>query len=212
MTDQPSAPLPARHRRDATIAQLCDHVAADHLDAEELERLIDRAHAAVTVAELDALVADLPALTGTDAAPAVRTADIAVEASQTILAVMSGAERTGQWIASRNLRVFTVMGGAMLDIRDAIIPPGVTELELYVMMGGAEILVPPGLRVVSDGFGFMGGFDHRADPTSTTPGADAPTLRITGFCMMGGVEIVERLPGESAKAAKKRQKKRLPPG
>lgn len=213
MTDQSSpGPLPARHRRDETIARLCEHFAADHLDAEELERLIDRAHAAVTVAELDALVAGLPALAEAGVTPAVRTADVALEASQTILAIMGGAERSGPWISSRRLSVFTLMGGAVLDFRDAIMPPGVTELEIYAMMGGVEILVPPGLRVISDGFGIMGGFEHRADPTAATPGANAPTLKITGFALMGGVEIAERLPGESAKAARKRQKKRLPPG
>ncbi len=212
MTDgPPRGSLPARHRRDETIAKLCEHFAADHIDAEELERLIDQAHLAVTVAEIDALMANLPALTETGAVPAVRTADIALQSSQTVLAIMGGAERSGPWVMSRRLSAFTLMGGAVLDFRDAIMPTGVTELEIYAMMGGVEILVPPGLRVVSDGFGIMGGFEHRADPTAAIPDANAPILRITGFALMGGVEIAERLPGESAKAARKRQKKRLPP-
>jgi len=69
-------------------------------------------------------------------------------------------------------------------------------------MGGVEILVPPGVRVETSGIGVMGGFEsfsQSGDPA-------APLLRISGFALMGGVEIAQRLVGESKRAAKLRQR------
>jgi hypothetical protein len=53
-------------------------------------------------------------------------------------------------------------------------------------MGGVEIIVPDDIDVETEGTGIMGGFEHFAH-TSDDP--DAPLLRITGFAIMGGVEI-----------------------
>jgi len=47
-------------RRDEVIARLSQAFGDGALDVDELERRLARAHAATTVAELDALVADLP--------------------------------------------------------------------------------------------------------------------------------------------------------
>ena len=94
------------------------------------------------------------------------------------------------------------MGGASLDFREALLPPGETEVTLIAIMGGAEILVPPGLRVDCQGVAIMGGFDHL--DYSGPPDPNAPILKITGFAMMGGVEIAVRRPGETAKDARHR--------
>jgi hypothetical protein len=72
-------------------------------------------------------------------------------------------------------------------------------------MGGAEIIIPPGLSVDSSGVAIMGGFGHANTPMPADP--NAPRLRINGFCFMGGVDITERYPGESAKDARDRQRR-----
>ncbi len=208
---QPSSPVALRQKRESTVSRLCDHFAHDHIDADELEKLIDQAHGATALIQLDSLLEGLPALT--ESIVPVRSEAVVTRDSQTVLAVMGGAERTGGWISSRKLSVFALMGGAVLDFRETPMPEGITELEIFALMGGVEIIVPPGLRVASDGFGIMGGFVHTGDPTSPTPGADAPLLRVTGIALMGGVEVIERRPGESAKDASRRIKNRsLPAG
>ena len=61
------------------------------------------------------------------------------------------------------------------------------------------------MAVEVSGFAFMGGFDHDTDePIRRDP--DHPTLRIQGFAMMGGVGVEIRLPGETARQAKKRRR------
>jgi hypothetical protein len=199
---RPAPAVTLRHHREVVITTLCEHFAHDHLEAEELERLIDRAHRSTSVAELDSLLADLPVARKGDAVtlpPPPR-----VQGRQTVVAVMGGAERRGPWITSSRVQVVALMGGVVLDLRETRLPEGLTEVVAIAIMGGIEVIVPPGLRVVSDGFGILGGFEHASETTPVR--ADVPTLRISGLALMGGVEIVERLPGESEAEARRRRK------
>ena len=125
-----------------------------------------------------------------------------------VVAIMGGADRKGAWTPGANLYVTAVMGGAVLDfrqaqvgalalmggveldLREAVLAPGVTELNVIAIMGGVEIIVPPGLRVESNGIGIMGGFEHAGQLLPDTP--SGPVLRISGVAIMGGVEIKER--------------------
>jgi hypothetical protein len=193
MAEPTPPPVALRQRREQTISRLCDLFARDYLEAEELEQLIDRAHQATTLAQLDELTAKLPTPEeATDAADSTALAPHGGDREhQVVFAVMSGARRAGRWTPARNLYVTAVMGGVALDFRDAQLQPGVTEVYVVAVMGGVEITVAPGTFVESTGFGLMGGFDHGADlpyPVDTS----APVLRIHGMAIMGGVDIRER--------------------
>ena len=214
MTD-PRAPLPApstlASERDRTVTALVDHFAHDHITVEDFERRLDVANRALTLPELEALVNDLPALPQQNTvSPALKPASPPAPArhmrdSQIIGAIMGGAERRGHWQPAKRTIVAAAMGGAVLDFRDVQLPPGETEVTVICMMGGAEIIVPPGMNIDSGGIAIMGGFAHM-NPIPMTHDPDAPRLRINGFVLMGGVEVYVRLPGESAKDARHRQK------
>jgi hypothetical protein len=68
-----------------------------------------------------------------------------------------------------------------------------------------EIIVPPNLNVESHGIGIMGGFDHNAKYMEQ-PDPTAPTVRISGVALMGGVEVTVRHAGESARDARQRRR------
>jgi hypothetical protein len=103
-----------------------------------------------------------------------------------VLAIMSGAKRTGRWEPAAKFRVLAVMGGAQLDFREADMLEGTTEINVLAIMGGCSIIVPPDVAVHVNGVGFMGGFSHvRHDP----PDDDAPLIKIKGLAVMGGVEV-----------------------
>jgi hypothetical protein len=198
--------------RDRIVEALCEHYARDRLEIEEFERRVERAHRARTRDELRALLADLPSLEGPGAPPAVRggghleprkgTAtggsglpDRRLHPSQaperqTEVAIWSGRVRKGAWTPARQIRAFG-------------------------FMGGVEIIVPPGVRVETDGFAFMGGFEEDTEVGADVP-PDAPVIRVTGFVFMGGVEVSSRYPGENARQARRRRKeearRRLPGG
>ena len=128
-----------RARREATIARLCEHFARDHIEADALERLIDRAHQATTLAQLDELTSGLPSLVATPAQPQAAASEGwrgPVRANEMVIAVMGGAERRGAWTPARRMQVTAVMGGVLLDFRQAQLSPGVTEIFVIAVMGG----------------------------------------------------------------------------
>lgn len=205
MSDPTPRPVPLEQTRQRIVEQLCEHYAAENLDDAALEDRLTRAYAATTLPALRELVADLPvrsAGAGTSTAVATARADTVAE-KQVIVAVMGGAERRGVWTPPRHLQVFAIMGGAELDFREARFGPGVTEVTCFAMMGGVEIIVPPGVHVEINGMALMGGFSHQgsADPPADP---DAPILRIGGVAIMGGVELDVRYPGERRGDARSR--------
>jgi hypothetical protein len=192
MSDAPLTPAGLRERREATIARLCEHFARDHIEADDLERLIDRAHQATTLAQLDAVTAGLPSLKPAQPQPLQQQAAEVwrnpIRPNETIIAVMGGAERRGAWAPAQKMHVTAVMGGVLLDFRDAQLGPGVTEIFVVAIMGGVEIIVPAGVAVESEGIGIMGGFGQSGHARFPIDGS-APVLRLTGLALMGGVEI-----------------------
>ena len=122
-----------------------------------------------------------------------------------IVSCMGGSSRTGRWVPARSNFAVGLMGGFSLDFREAMLGPGVTDVNVFVFMGGGEIIVPPDMEVEVSGFAFMGGFDHETDEP-LRPHPDRPILRIKGFAMMGGVAVEVRLPGETGREAKKRRR------
>ena len=201
--------------RQQAIDALCEHFANDVLSVEEFERRVDSAHKAESAAELRKLLQDLP--TGdlpirreevTPMHPARVQATIPssrVKERGLMVAALGGVERKGRWTPARKTFAVAVMGGVVLDFREALLPPGETEVWLFSLMGGAEIIVPPGLTVESDGVAIMGGFAHQEDSYSN-PDPDAPILRLRGLAIMGGVDVSIRYPGESNRDAKRRIK------
>ena len=113
----------------------------------------------------------------------------------TSLAVMSGCERTGVWTVAADHTAVAVMGGVVIDLRRAHLQSPETTIRAFAVWGGIEILVPDDLHLVTDGIGFMGGFAEESgtwkkDPRpvrQAPPGA--PTVRVTGLALMGGVEV-----------------------
>jgi Cell wall-active antibiotics response 4TMS YvqF/Domain of unknown function (DUF1707) len=205
----------AREIRDRVIGALSEHFAHDALDVDEFERRITVAHTSESPEEIEALVSDLPALDAnprpvapTNKVTLARVPAAQVRAAQTMLAIMGGVDRRGSWSMPRRLRLVTFMGGAHLDLREARFPPGPVDIEIFAVMGGTEIIVPPGLAVETHGSAIMGGFQE-VNRAPIHPDADAPLLRVHGFVMMGGVQIRTQLPGENSRDAHRRQHREL---
>jgi hypothetical protein len=202
-------PVALNAQRERTINTLCEFFANDSLELADFEQRLDRAHRATSLADLEKLTADLQvaAPAGAPAAPpAVRRPLGALQraARQLLVAVMGGVTRKGRWTPAQHTVLLAFWGGAELDFRDADLAPGVTEVTIIAVMGGASVVVPPNLNVETGGIAIMGGFDHRG--TGETPSADSPTLRVNGLAVMGGVDIQVRQPGESEREARQRQR------
>src|SRR5207245_11203691 len=101
---------------ERAIAVLSEAVAQDALDVDEFERRVTRAHTSDVVADIEALLADLP--NAATAAPPASVALVpaaeagALEApADTVYAVFGGVDRRGSWTVPRRFRVVAMMGG-----------------------------------------------------------------------------------------------------
>jgi hypothetical protein len=128
-----------------------------------------------------------------------------VRPTSVVAGVLGGATRRGAWHPARNNYAIGIMGGFELDFREAVFPPGVTELTLFCFWGGGEIVVPPDVAVDVDIIGVLGGVEY-THGTQSTLHPDAPVLRITGFALMGGAEVSVRYPEEGKKEARRRRR------
>lgn len=201
--------------RQKTIDALMEHFASDVLTVEEFEERVSTAHSARSAAELKSLLVDLPTgdlpvrrVAPDPLAPEPVRASVApgrAKERSFVMAVLGGVDRKGRWIPARQTWAVAIMGGLSLDFREALLPPGETEVWIFSLMGGAEVIVPPGLTVESDGVAILGGFEHHEN-VSVSPDPEAPVLRLKGLAALGGVEVSVRYPGESERDAKRRHK------
>jgi hypothetical protein len=101
---------------------------------------------------------------------------------------MGGGEHRGRWRIAPRCTVINVMGGADLDLTDVVVESETTEIVVFSLMGGSDILVPDGVHIELGGFAFMGGNDVKLDDAPPPP-RGAPTIRVRAYSVMGGTDI-----------------------
>jgi hypothetical protein len=108
----------------------------------------------------------------------------------TLFAFMANTTRTSTDRFFRGGEMGAILGQGRLDLRQAAIPPGATAVvDLFAMMAGHEIYVPPGWDVVSDAVLILAKVqDSRLPPIERLP-PNAPRLRLRGFAMIGEIVI-----------------------
>ena len=180
----PGERLPARSLDpaavDRVVALLTQHFAEDRISSDELEDRLERAYHAVTPAQLDAVVADLPA----NVAPASVPSAVA----QRVVALLSAQEQRVTGVVPRQLELRARMGYVEMDLSRATFEPGLTEIDVRAVMGYVQIRLPAGVRVECLGRAVMGFFSVKG--AREPAGAEAPcVVRVTGRAMMGFAEI-----------------------
>ena len=96
-----------------------------------------------------------------------------------LVSIFSGNKKAGPWELPRHMRVLAIFGSAELDLREAIILPGVSVIETLTIFGGIDITVPPSIVIECDGDAIMGAFTlHRSRKRPAAlpapPGAAGP--------------------------------------
>ena len=190
--------------RDVTLRTLGDHAAVGRLTLDELEERSGQALAAKTRGELAALTSDLPAGASPQGAQGAQARGTGPKRPvRWMVSIMSGSHRRGRFRAVGNINAVAIMGGDEIDLRDAEIEGGELTLNLFALMGGANIYVPDSVDLEVGGFSLMGGHEEVGRELSPRPGA--PLIRIRVYNLMSGATIY-RLPpqarGQSLKQAR----------
>lgn len=137
--------------------------------------------------------------------------------SETISALFSATARRGEWLPAEDVRVRAFCGNVTLDLRNALLAPGITTFECLAFCGAIEFIVPPKLEVElaasavlgaveqRDSGGKLGHFiasqirraidpggERRHAPAETPDPEDAPLVRIEGRAICGAIIVKVR--------------------
>lgn len=182
--DPPEHPVPgdpilaSDAERDHTLTTLSAATAEGRLTLEEMVGRVDGTLTARTRGELAAITADLPA----EVAQTARR-----KPTRWLVGIMGGMDRKGRWRVARRCWVVNIMGGCDLDLRAATVEDHDTDIVVFSLMGGSDIVVPEGLDVDLGGFAIMGG--NSLESPGPAPAADAPTVRVRAYSLMGGTDV-----------------------
>lgn len=181
--------------RDEARALLAEGYAQDWIDQAELDRRLESVEYAQTITELRALT--------TDVRPVETTALVPVTQAERIPVLFGSIERRGAWQVAPRTQVRVTFGDAVLDLREAVLPAGVTELELEVKVafGNLEVIVPPGWQIDNRCRAILASVEQ--DPGGA-PGRERRLLRLTGRVVLGSLGVQERLPGAGARETSQR--------
>jgi hypothetical protein len=176
--------------RDRAATVINTAMAEGRLTPNEHSERLEAIYTAKTHADLVPLIDDLPG-SGTAMAPARApySAQLAPAGPvNRIMAIFSGATRKGAWHVEPVMDIVTVLGGVDLDFREAILPGQEVNLKVTCVLGGVDIIVPPEMRVIDSGSAILGGRDISGESEESAQ-PDAPVLRISGTCVLGGIEV-----------------------
>ena len=190
--------------RDTAAAVINNALAEGRLTPAEHSERLDAIFEAKTHAELVPVLDDLPAPRGVRqdiASPRSADADRTRGGRRRLVAILGGFERKGAWHPEPLMTVVTILGGAELDFRDAVLPGKEVVLRITAVLGGLGIIVPPEMRVIDNTSAILGGTGSVGDSVEAS-GPDAPVLRIEGFCLLGGVGV-ERKPRDAPKEVRR---------
>jgi hypothetical protein len=166
--------------RERVAVALREHCVAGRLTLEEFSERTDRVLEARTRAELDGLMTDLAEPESARSKPI---------GSKTSVMIIGGLERKGRWRLAERLRLIGLIGGAELDLTDAVIEAETTVIDVWWAIGGLDITVPEGIEVEIGGFTMIGGVEN-ASTVATNPGA--PRILLRQFALIGGTSITVR--------------------
>jgi predicted membrane protein len=82
--------------------------------------------------------------------------------------------------------VTTIFGDVDLDLRDTL-PGGDMTVDITVICGDVDVMVPKGWRVVMAASSVFADIDHLPAPQPVD--ADSPVLRVRGFSIFGDVKV-----------------------
>jgi hypothetical protein len=101
-----------------------------------------------------------------------------------LVAVLDGIDLKSRARAFRGGSMLAWYGGINVDLREVELAPE-AHLTVHTLFGGVALKTPPGWRIESNLKVLAGGVDAR----SSTEDPAAPTLRLDGLAVFGGVAV-----------------------
>jgi hypothetical protein len=190
--DKTPSIVPLERERERTIEVLSQHFAHDNITLDELERRLEQVYRAASVPALRQLTKDLPAeTTETEQRREVAVPEAFAPERDRIVSIMAETKRRGLWRVPRRLTIWSIMSDTKIDLTEAQLTSGVTEIKVRTIMATTKVIVPPGVRVVVQPNALMSAV---VDDVEDQPavGSGAPVVRITGPVIMSELKVKVR--------------------
>jgi hypothetical protein len=167
--------------RQTTSRRLQAACVEGYLTLEDFSERVGRALAAQTRGDLAELTQDLPS-------PVVPAPQPLRErpVSSTVV-VLSGVERSGVWRIAETSSLLVAVGSCKLDLRRATIAARLTRIEVRVVFGSLEVIVPHGVEVELEATSILSSKTQRV--SGLPPIGDAPRIVISGYVVGGSLTV-----------------------
>lgn len=201
---------------------LAESFAQDQMTMEEFERRVGLVQGAESMRELKEALGNPTGTGGSRPPPSLPLDNSAlpldnsprpvpparIRESDRSLAIFGETKRTGRWMPARSTQVVSVLGSAVIDLREATLLAGEYALTAWCVLGSVEVIVPPGVAIECRGSAVMGSFEQLGSASSDMPvGAGTATVvRLDGLSVLGSVEVAVRYAGESKREARRRRR------
>ena len=179
---------PVKYLRDKVVDQLKLNLAKNHLEIDEFEQLVNIALSTQSKSELLSLTNDLPTKDETE----IKNQELELDAyrnKDSLVSILSDLKRKGNWVPPKQLRVVTVLGAAEIDFREVSFDSDLTYISLDCWLGEVNIIVPPGVNVISNVKNIVADIDDRSQRRIKP---DSPTIVIEGEVILGEFTIKEK--------------------
>jgi hypothetical protein len=214
MSQEPAAgpdPVPAVRasdaEREATVTRLQTAVGEGRIDLDEFGQRADAAYAAATSAELDALLADLPA--PASAVPAVGEV-VGERTTGPLFSVFGDVQLAATTAVPK--QIGTLFGDVKIDLRGLRTSDDTVELQLTTVFGDVEVIVSEGVAAEIGGWTVFG--DRKTELAAVPRLPGTPHVVVRGWSVFGDRKLRSLAPGESAsrwRAVRDPQADRRPP-
>lgn len=177
--------------RDAVVEVLQQAYSHGRLTMEEYSTRQDAALEARFAEDLRELIEDLPEQDALPATVVVRSAPgTPVSQASGSVPISSAAVLSGKTVqlepGRTEMNSIAFMGGDDIYVRDALGPGVTVTLTLNAVMGGNNVYVPPGVRVVDESVAIMAGNDVK---TKAQGDGSQGTVVLRGFLFWGGNDV-----------------------
>jgi hypothetical protein len=93
------------------------------------------------------------------------------------------------WKPGKKLTAISLFGGTDIDFQQAELEEPVTKVVCISILGGTNIIVPPGLPVTLSGLSLLGGREVKLSEPGPAEQPSDKSLHVNAIAILGGVSI-----------------------
>jgi hypothetical protein len=167
--------------RDQIVDVLNTALSAGRLTLDEFDERVAGVQNAKTYGEVEPYLKDLPIAVAPAAPPPREVVELG--------SVASSIKRKGRWNVPRRLVVRNKAASVKLDFSEALISYPVVEIDLDVLAGSTELVLPAGATADIDDVRMFAGSAKSKVPTSYEDPGSGIRFVVTGSCKAGSLKV-----------------------